>query len=81
MRKRVSQAVERFQKRVCEAVPDAEVEVSVPLEKEDAAFVIYVPEKTESVLEIISDILIETEEAYGVTLAYTPLMRQAAVVE
>jgi len=81
MKKRVYQSVEYFQKRVFEAVPDAEVEVSVPLEKEDAAFIIYVPEKTEHVLEIISDILIETEEIYGVTLAYTPLMRQTVVVE
>ena len=81
MKKRVYQAAEYFQKRVSEAVPDAEVEVSVPLEKEDAAFIIYVSKKTQHVLEIISDILIETEEAYGVTLAYTPLMRQTVVAE
>ena len=76
MKTSIQKAVGHFQQQVRQAIPDVEVEVSQSLEQEDAAFVIYLPKREAHILEMISDILIETEDRYDVVLAYTPLVKQ-----
>lgn len=68
-------AIREFQERIGRKIPTAEIVVSNPLGGEDASLLVYLPKRTNKLLDVISGTLIDIEDKYGVSVAYTPLTK------